>query len=569
MTTLPSDNINGAPSPCKKRAVEAFVADAIDIRDLLYKYRGQLDLLKDDVGRCVCRELDEQDKFSRLRECVEQVEMTSLRDLRFLEYLARRQAEEKSTISRAVSAGPQTVTSCSGCVEAPNASADFQWWAQRMKADGSSWLLSWAPDAALPLVSFRSVSDVWHGWKHESATYKETFKRMLADVYSTTASPSCSHVRYCCFGNGALCVFPLEDTAIMDDFERSVSQMSRASCDSFSEAPPPLCYCSSSSSNAGHAIIVAALINRYCAALTRAVAMTCHEFHERVFTLLQGEKLGSDGGHHTTVAEHFRLINDTWDTLTFVHPNRLENTVMMRGFFFKGELALVEQLGAEADVVPLFFAQENGSDELDERGRRVQRFLSHTFTTLYTELKRVCEGFEMMDEAALPPNAALTVAVMIPLLECDVAHGVLLDVRPVGPQMPLDGRVAWIDVCAVGRQCAAATPGKTHKPLGAAAAVSSGSVDEKSSVLFHLTRLPVASLQPYDTVSCRVFPLINRQLTSLQRCTHQGIDKSVEVPKRGVLDIFHSAMTMPAPVCAGVVVLGTAVAIGVVRWVRR
>ncbi|CBZ25448.1 conserved hypothetical protein [Leishmania mexicana MHOM/GT/2001/U1103] len=559
MTAPSSEHNPGVLPSCTNSAVEAFVADATDIRDLLYKYRADAELLTHGLRSFVHREIYEQAQFSHLRASANQTELASLRDPRFIEYLARRQAEGKRVGLSAFSGGDVTISDQTDGVGATNASTDCQWWAQRMKEEGSPWLQCWAPDAALPLAAFKRLPDVWKGWKHPSAAYDTEFDRMLEEVYARTP-PSCSAtMRYCCFGNGTLCILPIEDdVAIMDGFEKSVSQMAGASWEPFSKSPPLL-----STDNAGYA--VASVLDSYFAELTSAVAMTRDELHEKVSTLVQKKKLANMDSH-ATVADSFRLTGDAWDTLSFAHPDRLKHAVMVRGFFFKGRLSLVEQLGAEVDVAPLFFADEKGSSMLEERGQRVQRLFSQTLSTLYSELERACHGVTVPGETALPPNAALTVAVNVPSSERDVVKGVLLDVHPVSPQLPFDGHVTWMDVCAVGRQRACAPPG-TQEPLGAAA-VSRGSSDEEYSVLFRLTRLPVASLQPYDAVSRRVFPLLNRQLTADQRRKHERADKDVEVPAGGVADVSYSAPSMPVPICVGAVAC-VAAALSVARWVRQ
>ncbi|CAC9478350.1 conserved hypothetical protein [Leishmania infantum JPCM5] len=560
MAAPSSENNAGASLSCTDSAVEAFVADATDIRDLLYKYRADAELLRHELSSFVHREIDEQAQFSHLRASVNQTELASLHDPRFIEYLARREAEEKRVAPSAFSAGDATISDQTDGVGATNASADFQWWAQRMKEEGSPWLRCWTPDAALPLAAFRRLSDVWKGWKHTSAAYDTEFDRMLEEVYASTPPSSCSaDMRYCCFGNGAICILPIkDDVAIMDGLEKRVSLMAGASSEPFSRSPSSL-----STDNAGYA--VASVLDSYFAELTSAVAMTRDELHEKVSTLMQKKKL-ANADSHATVADSFRLTGDAWDTLSFAHPDRLKHAVMVRGFFFKGRLSLVEQLGAEVDVVPLFFAHEKGSSMLEERGQRVQRLFAQTLSTLYRELERACNGATMLGETALPPNAALTVAVKVPSSERDVVKGVLLDVHPVSPQLPFDGHVTWMDVCAVGRQRACAPPG-TQGPLGAAA-VSRGSSDEECSVLFRLTRLPVASLQPYDAVSRRVFPLLNRQLTADQRRKHERTDEDVEVPTGGVASVSYSVPSMTVPICVGAVAC-VAAALSVACWVRR
>ncbi|GET87648.1 hypothetical protein, conserved [Leishmania tarentolae] len=558
MTTLSSENNGDSSRSCTNSAVNAFVAEATDIRDLLYKYRADADLLKHELSSFVHHEIDEQAQFSHLRAFVNQTELTFLHDPRFIEYLARRQAEKDGAPSTC-SAGITTISDRTDSVGATNATADCQWWVQCMKAEGSPWLRSWAPDAALPLAAFRRVSDVWKGWKQASAAYDTEFNRMLDEVYSSTSLSCSTDVRYCCFGNGTLCIFPIEeDVAMMDGFAKKVSQMVGNSSELFSKSPSPL-----STDNAGYA--VASVLDNYFTELTSAVAMTRDKLHEKVSTLLRKTKL-SDADSHATVADSFRLSGDAWDTLSFAHPDRLKHVVIVRGFFFKGRLSLVEQLGAEADVVPLFFAQEEDSSMLEERGQRVQRLFSQTLTTLYSELERACSGVTIIGEAALPPNGALTVAVEVPSSECDMVKGVLLDVHPVSPQLPFDGRVTWMDVCAVGRQRACAPPG-IQEPLGVAS-VSHSNSDEEGGVLFRFTRLHVASLQPYDTVSHRVFPLLNRLLIAVHRRKYERTHANVEALTGGVPDVYYAIPSMTVPVCVGAIACVTA-ALSVFRWVRQ
>ncbi|KAK7197398.1 hypothetical protein NESM_000688000 [Novymonas esmeraldas] len=533
MTSNSDEGSSGTPPPSRGAAVSAFIEEATDIRDLLHRYRANTELLKEDLSGFVHRDIDEQAQFSHLRATVTRAELASLHDSRFLQYLARRDAEERTVVQPAAATCPleKTKPTDTTCASQP-------WWSKRVEALSGIGLSEWAPDAAVQMTAFGTLAAVCKGWKRSSSTSEAELERMLETVFPGALSSSDDSVaRFCCFGNGSLCDFPFsEDASVAAELEARIPQIATCSQALFSETVY---------SGDGGCAVVGALDGYYCA-LTQSLSVTRDRLRRLIETLVQPAQAGDRG----TAADRLGLTGDAWDTLAFVRPDRLSHTVPVRGFFFKGQLALVEQLGAEVDIVPLFHRVAVDCSSPEERARRVREYLAQTLRTVYAMLDRVCAALNEPAATALPPNAALTVAVRVPMSQCESAAGVLLDVHPLSPQLSFCGRVTWMDVCAIGQQRAGAAESTSHETA--------------DDVLFRVTQLPVACLQAYDPVSRRIFPALNAQLAATQRETHQT--STTPALPRASSDSHSSYTTAAAalPICIGIVACA-AVAIGAAR----
>lgn len=448
---------------------EMFIAEATDIRDLLSHYQASAAQLKEELGAFVHREIDEQAKFAHLRAAVNRAELRSLRDARFLEYISQREAEKRGML--------QQESVSSAAVRDVNEVLATPYWWQCMKGGGSSALGKWAPDAALSLAAFKNMTKTWLGWKQENKSAEADVDKAVATVYPENGEDDA----YSCFGNGAVFVGHIEeDSAALQRLESVSSQMINA-------VNEPV---------GGEDHRVAVALDSYSSALASAVAMTRSRFRG-VMSLFASSAAG--GNERCRLA----LNGDAWDTLVFVRPERLQHTVVLRGFFFRGQLALVEQLGAEVDMTPLFFYDDGDVTEREAHRQHVHCFIAQTLTSLHDSIRQAIGGAEQSSHMFLPTNVALTIAIRITRSCSAAAGGVLLDIHPVTPQLPFDGQVSWMDVCTVGRQSAASA---------ASSGTTTGGGSESAEVRFCLTHLPVAALQPCDTLSHRIFPVLNAHL---------------------------------------------------------
>lgn len=70
-----------------------------------------------------------------------------------------------------------------------------------------------------------------------------------------------------------------------------------------------------------------------------------------------------------------------------------------------------------------------------------------------------------------------------------VSSCTLLDIRPISPTLPFNWHLTWEELCSVGQKS-----------------------DPEKAVLYNLTRVSVAELNPCDALSSAYFPHINRLL---------------------------------------------------------
>ncbi|KAH8620650.1 hypothetical protein ERJ75_000062000 [Trypanosoma vivax] len=192
-----------------------------------------------------------------------------------------------------------------------------------------------------------------------------------------------------------------------------------------------------------------------------------------------------------------RILGDGLDTLTIVDHRRLQRSAMFRGFFFSGQLRAIESVGAQANTLPLVFASSGVGCQRDAEGRVVDVFRS------------------LVTEQAGPLCEWRNVVVILGIRDCAVPgvtaqalapEFVVLDARPLSPNIPFLWHFTWAEVCALGQL----------NPMAGA----SGSL--ASVPVFKMTRVAVASLEPYDAPSHSVFPAINKRLS----CARRGRDSS-------------------------------------------
>nr|CCD11915.1 unnamed protein product [Trypanosoma congolense IL3000] len=186
------------------------------------------------------------------------------------------------------------------------------------------------------------------------------------------------------------------------------------------------------------------------------------------------------------------LLGDNCDVLVVVEHTRLLNSVIVRGFVFSGELRAVESVGAQMNLLSALFS----SDEMKSQ-KDIEECVTGVFYQLL-EQQRVlaCEW----------RDAVVTLAIQRECIEGkDISSQtlgfVVLDVRPLSPEVPFLWHFTWAEVCALGQ-------------LGP---LVEGSVSARVKPVFKTVRVALASLEPYDDLSRKMFSLIKGHMLEAKK----------------------------------------------------
>ncbi|KPI86607.1 hypothetical protein ABL78_4336 [Leptomonas seymouri] len=487
----------------------AFVAEARSIQALLQDYQQRSQALKDDVSAFMHRDIDEHAKLLHLRATVDQAELAALRDSKYMEYIAKHKQKQSQDFSGAPYAATSTnAVGASGKQgSSPHAVGSVLkgrlWWVEKLKNSDATKFGSWLPDKILALNDEESVVGVWLGWKNPASASEESFNRVVNRVYpNPEVDPAIAGKAFCCFGNGFLCTKPAEVYAdVFSSLEKAASFIVTKAKD-LSDVDN----CASRSESLTRRIAWVASL--YSTELYSAVAMPRSRFVDCMWPKCD---LGASNKQICTIiGNKLRLSGDGLDTLAFVDPERLRTTITIRAFFFHGDLGLVEQFGAEVDMTALLLPTDHDFTANEDSRTWVRSSIARTLRALYAVLTaHTYESGDVVD-VSVPTNLVLTVALNLPVAKDGLFDGVLLDARPVSPQLPFEGCTTWMEVCAVGRQRNGVRRTAEDNKKSETQNASSDLLDE--NIVFRLAYLPVAFLQPYDAISQRIFPLLNEAM---------------------------------------------------------
>ncbi|KPA76209.1 hypothetical protein ABB37_07960 [Leptomonas pyrrhocoris] len=548
-------------------SIKKIVDEARSIQALLRDYQQRNESLKGVLSGFVHREIDEHAKLLHLRAAVDQAELAALRNSQYMEYVSKHAKQEQPHVFSAASSPDVSANAASAhreqssphCVTGSTSKSKV-WWVEKLEKADSAKFRGWLPDSVLALNGEESVTHVWLGWKNATSASEEAFTKVVDRVYScSNTHPSTAEAAFSCFGNGFLCTTPAEvDANVFASLEKKVSFIVTAA-DNFAY--------SENDESAFDSLTrrIAWMTSLYNTELYDAVAMSRACFVDNMWP--KHVAGAANATYNATVADGLRLCGDDRDTLVFVNPERLRTTITIRGFFFHGDVGLVEQLGAEVDMTALFLSTDHHFRANEECRTWARSSIVRTLRALYAALSAQTSESGKVVDASATTNLVLTVALNLPPSKNGLFDGVLLDARPISPQLPFEGRTTWMEVCAVGRQkdgvCTTVEDSKNAEKQNAPHDV----FDE--NVVFRLAYLPVAFVQPYDAISQRIFPLLNEasksRLGGSAGATGSSGDKRHKV---SALRSLPATFVTMASLCVGTASC-VALAVGVLRWLWR
>ncbi|CBH11179.1 hypothetical protein, conserved [Trypanosoma brucei gambiense DAL972] len=181
------------------------------------------------------------------------------------------------------------------------------------------------------------------------------------------------------------------------------------------------------------------------------------------------------------------LQGDGADVLVVVDHRRLLNSAVFRGFFFSGELRGVEAIGAQVNLMSVLFAGNGSGDQLD-----IEKCIADIFRALWEQQELLsCKWKNVTVTLAVQARKDVGAGAQTKLMDF-----VVLDLRPLSPNIPFQWHFTWGEVCALGQL--STNDGDRARPL--------------DIPVFKTTRVAVASLGPYDKLSRIMFPSINEYL---------------------------------------------------------
>lgn len=477
----------------RQKAMDIIQTQARGIQDLLKTYAENNKRLYDDVQAFSSRDDAEQGRLDELMMTVAQTEMRSLQSGAFLSYRMKYQC------------GTQHAKACSPPNQGQPSSADEHSWAvplaqsrrrvtsgsEAETADAAPWSL---PQRVLPLSTFPMLQKTLLGWREGSDTaelrselgalIEELFSAARDDVHDDDddVSVAASSREAVCLFNGLVYTPSCTPTVptVADPFRRDAAHVYEAYCNHVVDQ-----------SVINQGALEAALLESIASQRSRS----SREEQPSALSNKTSERVGPSLRDN---AKPF-LIGDGQDTIALARASTLRHTQLFRGFFFAGHLVVVEHIGAEVDVLPLFTSQSSPED----KGARA----GDAHATLEATKERICAVLTQAHRAwaafgarggqgggALPRSVAIVAALTTGAHPMGAFRALVLDVRPVSPSLPFQWRVSWGELCVLGQvhsQVPTSTP---------------------TCTLFKATELLVASLKPHDTLSAEIFPSINGEL---------------------------------------------------------
>lgn len=461
-----------------KAARDSLIAEARSIQKLLVDYQRSQEELQKDVNEFVQRDMEEEARGRQLYSTVALAELELCQNMDFLRF----EKERGSKPDAVVPTRRMRETAGGGLTQVPSSTP--QWSLGCIVAGGSAGgeLQDHLPSAAVQLRDLGDLVEGLLGWRSYDNFEKEGAE-LCRRLFGAHRSASAALV---CFSNG----FPLapawlrssKDPASNTRASQFLQQMTSTMKTELQRTPPAFLSA------------VAALV--YQNTLFREGSMK----EEELLDLLTEPHQSQD----TTPAFPY-LTGDPFDNIAVVECARLVDTQLFRGFFFMGELRVVEHLGAEVDMRGVLSSESHADlpqlvANKAEAATREQKRLQRTFREAYAHLS----GSNRINVADAHGrtlnnrNISIILAVSREALRNDGRNAaphdryVLLDVRPTSPNLPFHWHLSWEALCAVGQK--------------------KGSRDAagEEEVLFQLTRVNVAELNPCDVVSEIYFPLLNK-----------------------------------------------------------
>ncbi|KEG11145.1 hypothetical protein DQ04_02931000 [Trypanosoma grayi] len=413
--------------------------EACSIQTLLHEYTEKTRTLGREVGGFMQRDSAEEDALQKIVLDVARAEMSALRDVRYMEFSHRRgEMGSARDTGGADTCSSSTRRGCGGCVAGCVASL----------CDGR-------PDAFFELFEYGDVGDVLLGWRSATRNARVQFDALCASVIDSVPD-----ISSCVLLVNGILYTPCDAFDACELTERELETILGGD---------------------GGVVAEEALVRWQDAVVMRSL-LTCDR--------LRGVWNAAGGSEGSGLC----LMGDGHDTLALVDHTRLLRSAVFRGFFFSGELRAVESVGAQANVLATILGASDGDSQ-----EEMERCVVDVFTGLQRQEGHPlsgCKNAVVMLAVQGDVPAAAPAACGRPLVRF-----VVLDIRPLAPNLPFAWHFTWAEVCALGQLDARTGAGHLPTPLP----------------VFKMTRVAVAALEPYDTLSRRLFPVLNGYLRGIHR----------------------------------------------------
>ncbi|ORC87763.1 uncharacterized protein TM35_000201720 [Trypanosoma theileri] len=441
--TVPAGEVDGEGNKdCDDVAAyaRAMYSEACSIQKLLHECTEKTKMLEKDVTGFVQRDVAEDEALQKIMFGVLNAEMRALRNVRYVEFSQCHTEGENEGRS-----GQTT-----GCLSLSAKKT------QVCPTDCFSLLCDGKPDAFLNLREYGDVCDVLLGWRPPKKAARVQFDLLCESILRSVPDPfSCV-----LFVNGFL-----------------YTPWGASDCSDFTETELDMMVGYDEGTRAEDI-----LVRWFDAVLMRSLLS---EDRLQLLWNSAGETEGNALG----------LLGDGYDTLTIVHHTRLQRSAVFRGFFFSGQLRGVESIGAHANLLSSLFGPYGANSQ-----QEMERRIVDVFESLNEQIGNflsVCKNVVVLLAVQIDGTAVTSSSTG----DSSLLRFVVLDIRPLSPNLPFSWHFTWGEVCALGQLDTTNETEQHAMPLP----------------VFKTVRVAVASLDPYDAYSDKMFPIINERIQGIRR----------------------------------------------------
>lgn len=441
---------------------DALIAEARSIQKLLVDYQKAQEALQKDVNEFVARDKKEEELGRKLGTRVAMSELEMCNNVDFLKFETRkcktdcviptRRMQEQNKGSSVTSSTKFTMSQiCANKSDLPDS----------------------APLSAAQLRDFSDMVEVLLGWRSHDKNFSIETEKLCRVVYNDVSDSS----RYVCCFNG----FPFVCHSDDANSSANMTQM----CETIKQeiATVPFNMIASVAAQVYHNVLMSNSL------------LTKDELYS---VLTRNSKNGTNNTVHVQCIPF--LTGDAYDNVVVVEKEKLIDAQLFRGFFFKGELRLIEHIGPEVEMMNLLASSNNSS--LANAGQSKESILSAERQRLIQTFREVFSLIAVSNKINSPDTEGRTlshrnVCMILGVKREQLSSSndkpqrcVLLDIHPISPNLPFQWKLSWEELCSVGQKDIALSP----------------------EVLFKCTTVSVLELNTYDEMSKIYFPQINQLL---------------------------------------------------------